>query len=65
MRIEVVLLSFALFLLFMIPGIATLNSQFGWIIFAANTPVAILFAILLMNKLLTGKFTNNRKLWFD
>lgn len=65
MRLDVTLLALAIYLLLIIPSlvIADVTSNY-WIIIVSTIPT-FLVTILMMNKLLTGKFTNKGKFWFD
>ena len=65
MRIDVVLLAIALCVLIMLPGLLIGLSTNNYIIIALNTMISLLLTILIMNKFLTGKWTNGKKLWFD
>ncbi len=70
MRIEVVMSAVAIALVLMIPGIVIAYTKMDtlWlfiVIMLVNTIVCINLSNILMNKVLTGKFTNHGKLSFD
>jgi len=69
-RIEVVLLALAIALTLALPGFAWAfsllpTSLWGFAILGITCCYSFFLSILITNRILTGRFTNNGKLWFD